>query len=443
MKKRDNIICPNCGKEFHPNRPESKFCCRECGIEYRKKNGLYKIGEEGRKKLSESHKGKTAWNKGKKSSQEQIDKFRISIAKTWTEEKREEQRKKQKETWNNLELLNKHSQIMSKTMSDESIKKKIAESVHNYNQTITDVEWLKRYEKSELTKEKNGTLYISKGELEIKEFVKSLGFNPVKYVIGQDSNRFEIDIFIPELNIGIEYNGLYYHCRNGINHRSKKYHFDKNSLAYSKGIQLIQIWEDQWKNQKEIIKDIIAARLGKLRGEKIYARKCDIREVSTKDYRDFCMWYHIQGYRSASVRLGLYYNNELVQISSFNKARTYSISSNTQYEWEWIRGCISSNNKVIGGTSKLFKYFIEKYKPANVLCFSDWNLFSGKGYEEAGFLDMGYTGPDKFYVTINNTLQRINRNPYAYKQYKVMVEQGKLFECYGAGSRKFVWYSNN
>ena len=108
-----------------------------------------------------------------------------------------------------------------------------------------------------------------------------------------------------------------------------------------------------------------------------------------------------------------------------------------------IDNIISSNNKVIGGTSKLFKCFIEKYKPANVLCFSDWNLFSGKGYEEAGFLDMGYTGPDKFYVTINNTLQRINRNPYAYKQYKVMVEQGKLFECYGAGSRKFVWYSNN
>ena len=54
---------------------------------------------------------------------------------------------------------------------------------------------------------------------------------------------------------------------------------------------------------------------------------------------------------------------------------------------------------------------------------------------------MGYTGPDKFYVTVNSALQRINRNPYAYQQYKVMVEQGKLFECYGAGSRKFVWYN--
>ena len=441
MKKLDDKICLECGELFHPKTSDKRFCSRQCSALYRKKHNLYKMSEEARKKLSDMHKGKPAWNKGKKNSQEQIDKFRISIANTWTEEKREKQRKKQKEIWNDQELLNKHSRIMSKVMSNEDTKAKIAESVHKYNQTITDAEWLKRYEKSELTKEKNGTAFISKGELEIKEFVESLGFKPIKYIIGQDNNRFEIDIYIPELSIGIEYNGLYYHCRNGINHRSKNYHFNKNSLAYSKGIQLIQIWEDQWKNQKEILKDIIAARLGKLRGDKIYARKCEIREISTKEYREFCMRYHVQGYRSASVKLGLYYNNELVQISSFNKARTYSISSNTQYEWEWIRGCISSNNKVIGGTSKLFKYFIDKYKPNNVLCFSDWNLFSGKGYEEAGFLDMGYTGPDKFYVTVNSALQRINRNPYAYQQYKVMVEQGKLFECYGAGSRKFIWYN--
>ena len=136
----------------------------------------------------------------------------------------------------------------------------------------------------------------------------------------------------------------------------------------------------------------------------------------------------------------MYYKDKLVQISSFNKARVYQVSSNQQYEWEWVRGCISSNNKVIGGTSKLFKYFVETYNPENILCYSDWNLFSGKGYEESGFDFVGFTGPDKFYITISSKMQRINRNPYAYQQYKNMVKEGKLFECYGCGSKKFVWY---
>lgn len=440
MQKLVDIECLECGKLFHPKTRDKKFCCRKCSALYRKKHGLYIMSEEARKKLSESHKGKAAWNKGIKTKPETIAKFKESIKETWTEEKREEQRKKQKEIWSNDKLLERHSKIMQESSGRESVRKKIAESIHKYNMTLTDRDWEERYKKIVDTKNKNGTAYSSKGEEEIREFVKSLGFEPTKYVIGQGNNRFELDIYIESNKIAIEYNGLYYHARNGINRRSKNYHFNKSSLAYSKGIDLIQIWEDQWKNQKEILKDIIAARLGVIRGERIYARKCEIKDVSTKDYREFCMANHIQGYRPASVKLGLYYNNKLVQIASFNKARTYSIASNNIYEWEWVRGCISSNNKVIGGTSKLLKHFISTYNPNNILCFSDWNLFSGKGYEESGFELVGYTGPDKFYVLPNSQLTRINRNPYAYQQYKAMVQEGKLFECYGAGSKKFVWF---
>ena len=102
---------------------------------------------------------------------------------------------------------------------------------------------------------------------------------------------------------------------------------------------------------------------------------------------------------------------------------------------------ISSNNKVIGGTSKLLSYFIKTYHPKNILCFSDWNLFNGKGYEEAGFQFEGFTSPDKFYIVPGRKLVRINRNPYAYQQYKQLVAEGKFLECYGCGSKKFVWYA--
>lgn len=430
------VRCPTCGKEFKTTvvNPQ-KYCSSEC-VSKRVRS------DEERVKLSQACMGREAWNKGKKSSADTIAKFRETMKSVWTEEKREEQRQKQKKVWSNLELLEKHSRIMTESSGRESVREKIAKGVHEYNSTLPEEAWTARWVKSNQTKQENGTQFVSKGESEIRAFVESLGFKTSKYIIGKGDNRVEIDIYVEDRKVGIEFNGVYYHATNGINRRAHNYHLKKNTLAYGEGIELIQVWEDQWVNQTEIIKDVIAARLGVIRGEKIYARKCDVRDITTAEYREFCEKQHVQGYRSATVKLGLYYKNTLVQIASFSKARGYGNNNAHRYQWEWIRGCISSNNKVIGGTSKLLNHFIKTYDPENILCFSDWNLFSGKGYEECGFCFEGYTGPDKFYISNPRKLIRINRNPYTYQENKTLVQEGKLLECYGCGSKKFVWYKS-
>lgn len=268
----------------------------------------------------------------------------------------------------------------------------------------------------------------------VYDFIK----NVCKLNIASDTRKIisplELDIYIPEKNLAIEFNGMYWHSINkGID---KNYHQIKSLLCREKGIRLIHIYEDEWNDEhkREIIKDIIKHALNISASEnKIYARKCTIKEIENKEYNDFCNKYHIQGTKGAKVKLGLFYNNELVQIASFDKSRY-----DKQYEWEWIRGCPASNNNVVGGTSKLFKYFVRKYNPKSVLCYADFNKFDGKGYKECGFKFDKITVPDKFYFDIENNI-RINRNPFKYKEYTKNVKDGKFLLLYGAGNLKFVW----
>lgn len=125
MKKKEDIRCPNCGKLFHPARKESKFCCRQCGIEYNKAHGVYKKSDEMKAKMSAARMGKDPWNKGRKMTKEEIDKMKASVKAAWTEEKREAQRVKQKEIWSDPERLAKHSARCKEHMT-EAYKEEIS-----------------------------------------------------------------------------------------------------------------------------------------------------------------------------------------------------------------------------------------------------------------------------------------------------------------------------
>jgi hypothetical protein len=219
----------------------------------------------------------------------------------------------------------------------------------------------------------------------------------------------ELDYYIPDIRIAIECNGVYWH--NEL-FKSKDYHINKTKECLDKGIGLLHIWEDDWLNKKDIIKSILKNRLG-LTPNKIWARSCEIKKVSTKEYREFLEKNHIQGYSSSSYNIGLYYNEELVSLMTFGWRRT-----NNKREYELIRFCNKLNTNVIGSASKLFNYFIKSNNIEKIVSYSDISLFNGYLYGKLGFSKVSLSEPNYFWV-----VDGIRRHRYNFSKRK-LVSQG-------------------
>jgi len=278
-------------------------------------------------------------------------------------------------------------------------------------------------------------------EYDIYKWLKSINIE----VIQSDRKQIyplEIDLYLPEYKLGIEFDGLYWHSEL---FKDSKYHLDKTIKCAEKGIQLIHIFENEWHNQSEIVKSIILSKLGRY-DRKIYARQCEIREVSELDYEYFMELNHIQGYSVAKYRYGLYYNDELVHVCSFGQSRF------KKDEIELIRSCSLINTQVVGGFDKLVKYFVDKYKPENLISYVDRRYFDGHGYRE--WTLVGETKPNYWYVNDKNT-DRVLENRMMYQKHKLseileifdeskteyenMVMNGyvRIWDC---GSFKFRYY---
>ena len=188
------------------------------------------------------------------------------------------------------------------------------------------------------------------------------------------------DIYIPSKKIAIETNGIYYHSTLV---KSKLYHINKYKNALNKGIQLITFWSDQIYNHPQIVESILLTKLG-LCNNTIYARKCIIKEVKSIECANFLKNNHIQGSTPTSIRLGLYYNDELVSLMTFAK-QTGCQGSKTQQYWTLNRFCNKLNTRVVGGASKLLHHFIKKHNPSSIVSYSHNDISNGNLYKKLGF----------------------------------------------------------
>lgn len=147
------------------------------------------------------------------------------------------------------------------------------------------------------------------------------------------------------------------------------YHLNKSRVAVHKGFRCIHIFD--WDDPVKVV-NLLKDR------QKLFARKSTVKEVNSKEAREFINCYHIQGYARDSIRLGLYYDNELVSIMTFDKPRY-----NKKFDYELIRYCSSKN--VVGGAAKLFKHFLTQFSPKSVVSYCDFSKFTGNVYTELGF----------------------------------------------------------
>ena len=243
----------------------------------------------------------------------------------------------------------------------------------------------------------------------------------------------EVDFYIPDFNITFEINGNYWHSElHGL--KNRKYHINKTELCNNKNIKLIHIFEDEWLFKKEIVKSRIKNILN-LCNKKIYARKCKIKKIDSKIKTSFLLENHLQGNSVDNIRLGLFYNDEIVSVMTFSKRRmALGARESKDGEYELVRFCSKINTNVIGGFQKLLSYFVKNYNSKKIITYADCR-WSGINHEETVYFKRNFkfihrTPPSFFYI---------HKKDFLIRKHRFSLNKNKLLKLYSADSKKTGW----
>jgi hypothetical protein len=276
-------------------------------------------------------------------------------------------------------------------------------------------------------------------EIILREFIEQ-NYNGTLISNYKKSGK-EIDIFLPDLKLGFEFNGIYWH--NEL-YKDKNYHLHKTEFFEKCGIKLIHIYQDDWNNKKEIIKSRILNLLGK--STRLYARKCEVREIKDNIIiQSFLYENHLQGYVNSKIKIGLYYNDQLVSLMTFGNLRKAMGQRSCLDTYEMLRFCNKLNYNVVGGASRLFAFFIKRYYPKEVISYADRSWSDGNLYEKLNFDFIEYTRPNYYYVIDGVRKHRFNfRKDKLIKdgfnptktEHEIMLDR-KIYRIYDSGHLKY------
>jgi hypothetical protein len=196
-----------------------------------------------------------------------------------------------------------------------------------------------------------------------------------------------IDFYIPFKKIGIDIVKL--------KTTNKNYLLNKMKACASHGVQLIQIYEDEWIYQCDIIKSILCKSFN-VCVEKINNQNGIVREISNKEKNLFLNINHIQKSDKSSVRLGLFINNNLTSVATFSKSRR-----NKNYEYEMLRYTDKLYTEVDGSLKILLNYFVEKYNPKSIITYNDRRYYYAEPLVWLNFNFIKNTAPSHYYVSLD------------------------------------------
>lgn len=272
--------------------------------------------------------------------------------------------------------------------------------------------------------------FRSKKENEVYAFIQEN--TDLTVSLNKHFGKYEVDIFIEELNLAIEFNGVYWHSEL---YKEASYHQEKSIELEKRGINLIHIWEDDWINKSEIVKNII---LSKIKPIRIGARKTIIQKIDFKTAKEFHLNNHLDGYAIAKYHYGLFYENDLISVASFGNSRYNKIA-----QYELIRLTTKSNFSIIGGFSKLLKAFKNETNFESLLSYKKLDLGTKNFYEAIGFKKTKRLKPNFFWLINGIKVNRQNFMKHKLKDVgdktavQYMIDKG-YYRIYDSGSDMFI-----
>lgn len=248
---------------------------------------------------------------------------------------------------------------------------------------------------------------IHKGSLQegqIKSYLESLGIS----FISNDRKQLhphELDVYIPNHNLAIEYCGLYWHSE--LQGSTKNRHLDKMKACAQKGIRLITIFEDEWIHKPEVVKARIKNML-QMNSMRMGARMFTCKQVPATTANAFCAQYHIQGVGKTNHAYGLYYADELKAVMTFSKLSVAKGAKSESNVWELNRFCVQPDLTISGGANKLFRAFLKDQMPTQVISYSDRRWNTGHVYAQLGF-EKSHDTPVNYWYIDFKSMERIHR----------------------------------
>lgn len=258
-------------------------------------------------------------------------------------------------------------------------------------------------------------------------------------------NGLEVDFYIPDKKLAIEFNGDYYHSEL---YKDKYYHQQKTIDCAKQGIRLIHLFEHEWDDK--VVHDKIINLINS-KHNVIYARQTKVFEISRIEATEFLKKYHLKNYAESTIHIGCHYNNELIGVMTFGTPRF-----NHNYQYELVRLCWKNDVAVVGGTQKVFEYFKNNYNPESIITYSDISKFTGNTYIKLGFKPIQpnpITEPN--YIWYNPYTKDI-KSRYETQKHKLIeiglgtendtevdiMHNHNYYRVYDSGNIKLGWINN-